>query len=69
MALLEYQAKLRAKRRVLREARDEAMRKARNCAAYAHLAETDLGRQRWREGACELAREARRLNRDLLAVR
>lgn len=54
----------------LRVARDEAMRKARNNAYYATA--TDISqpaRQMWLDGARELVREARELNKQARLVR
>lgn len=54
----------------LRIARDEAMRKARNSAYYATATDiSQRARQMWQDGACELVREARELNKQVRLVK
>lgn len=66
-----YPERLRKQIAALRTARDEAIRRARNCVFYA-TAPGDIserGRQMWLEGARELVREARELNRQVRLVK
>ena len=66
-----YPERVRKQIAALRMARDEAVRKARNCVFYA-TAPGDIserGRQMWLEGARELVREARELNKKVRLVK
>lgn len=66
-----YPERVRKRIAALRVARDEAIRRARNCVFYA-AAPGDIserGRQMWLEGARELVREARELNRQVRLVK